>query len=308
MDPGVERDGNEAWQNERSTGPSAVRRQSMSDEVRRDVVRRVANVVGAVFQILVPIMTGPAIGRVSGANSTLVVPADYAFMIWSPIFLPCLAYAVYQALPANRGNPLLRRIGWFSALAFFSGGVWELLFPAREFVLAQIVLVGIFAAAVTAYLLVQRGAGRDDRVGRWLVAPAFGLLSGWVTAATFVGFATTFVASGVFSGGPGEAVVGALLLVVVGAIACAVIVAGRAGPVQGCLAYAAAVLWALAGIVANQYDASLVTTGAAVVAAVPVVLALFGAHRGGDRVPERARPSGPEPPEIVMPSPGGPSG
>jgi hypothetical protein len=235
----------------------------MSDEVRRDVVRRVANVVGAVFQILVPIMTGPAIGRVSGANSTLVVPADYAFMIWSPIFLPCLAYAVYQALPANRGNPLLRRIGWFSALAFFSGGVWELLFPAREFVLAQIVLVGIFAAAVTAYLLVQCGASRDDRVGRWLIAPAFGLLSGWVTAATFVGFATTFVASGVFSGGPGEAVVGALLLVVVGAIACAVIVAGRAGPVQGCLAYAAAVLWALAGIVANQYDASLVTTGTA---------------------------------------------
>jgi hypothetical protein len=111
MDPGVKRDGNEAWQNERSTGPSAVRRQSMSDEVRRDVVRRVANVVGAVFQILVPIMTGPAIGRVSDANSTPVVPADYAFMICSPIFLLCLAYAVYQALPANRGNPLLRRIG-----------------------------------------------------------------------------------------------------------------------------------------------------------------------------------------------------
>jgi hypothetical protein len=103
-------------------------------------------------------------------------------------------------------------------------------------------------------------------------------------------------------------VVGALLLAVVGAIAWALIVAGRAGPVQGCLAYAAAVLWALAGVVANQYDASLVTTGAAAVAAVPVVLALFGALRGGDRVPERARPSGPEPPEIVMPPPGGASG
>jgi hypothetical protein len=252
----------------------------MSNEVRRDVARQVANVVGAVSQIAVPIMTGPAIGRVSDENSTLVVPADYAFMIWSPIFLLCLAYAVYQALPANREDPLLRRIGWFSALAFFSNGAWELLFPAREFVLAQIVLLGIFAATVTAYLLVQRGAGRDNRVERWLIAPAFGLLSGWVTAAYLVGFATTLVAIGVFNGGPGEAVVGALLLVVVGAIACAVIVAGRAGPVQGYLAYGAAVLWALAGIVVNQYDAALVTTGAAA-AAVPVVLALFGALRGG---------------------------
>jgi hypothetical protein len=75
------------------------------------------------------------VGRVSGENPTLVVPGDYAFVIWTPIFLLALVYAVYQALPSNRENPLLRRVGWFSALAYFSNGVWEILFPAREFVL-----------------------------------------------------------------------------------------------------------------------------------------------------------------------------
>ena len=74
-------------------------------------------------------------GRVSGENPTLVVPGDYAFVIWTPIFLLALVYAVYQALPSNRENPLLRRVGWFSALTYFSNGVWEILFPAREFVL-----------------------------------------------------------------------------------------------------------------------------------------------------------------------------
>ncbi len=39
-------------------------------------------------------------------------------------------------------------------------------------------------------------------------------------------------------------------------------------------------MWALVGVVINQYDASALTTGAALVATVPVVLALFSVLRG----------------------------
>ena len=246
----------------------------------RDVSRQAANVVGAVFQVAVPVVTGPAVGRVSGENPTLVVPGDYAFVIWTPIFLLALVYAVYQALPSNRENPLLRRVGWFSALAYFSNGVWEILFPAREFVLSQVVFVGITGGAVTAFVLAQRGAGWGGWFERWLVAPAFGLLAGWVTAAFFVGFVTVLVATGVLGGGIGEAIFGALMLLVGGAVACAVILAGRDGPAQGSVAYGAAVLWALLGIVANQYDASVLTTAAATLSAGLVALALFGVIRG----------------------------
>ena len=203
----------------------------------RDVSRQAANVVGAIFQIAVPVVTGPAVGRVSGENPTLVVPGDYAFVIWTPIFLLALVYAVYQALPSNRENPLLRRVGWFSALTYFSNGVWEILFPAREFVLSQVVFVGITGGAVTAFVLVQRGAGWGGWFDRWLVAPAFGLLAGWVTAAFFVGLVTVLVATGVLNGGVGEALFGALMLIVGGAVACAVVLAGRTGPAQGYLAY-----------------------------------------------------------------------
>jgi hypothetical protein len=265
----------------------------MSKGAREDIARQVAVLLGAILQVAVAAWVGPAVGRISGENPTLVVPGDYAFVIWTPIFLLALIYAVYQALPANRENPLFRRIGWFSALAYFSNGVWEILFPAREFVLSQVVFVGITTGAVVAFVLTQREAGSGSRFERWLVAPAFGLLAGWVTAAFFVGLVTVLVAMGTLSGGIGEALFGALMLIVGGAVACVVILAGRTGPVQGYLAYGGAVLWALAGVVANQYQNSLITSSTSVVCALLVTAILFVALRRSGATRGTERPSGP---------------
>ena len=53
---------------------------------------------------------------------------------------------------------------------------------------------------------------------------------------------------------------------------------------QGYLTYGATVLWAFAGIVVNQYAVSPTTTGAALLAAALVAIALVGAlHGGGPR-------------------------
>jgi hypothetical protein len=254
----------------------------MGDDGRWDSVRQAANVVGALFQIGAPVLTSEAVGRVSAENGTLVVPANYAFVIWSPIFLLCLAYAAYQALPTNRESPLLRRVGWFSAGAFFSNGLWEILFPARQFLLAQVVIVVIFACAAVAYLRLARSERSVlSAAERWLVALPLGLLFGWITAATLVSFATTFVALGLLEGGIGEAILGAALLLTGGLVASAVLMVGEAAPPQGYLAYAAAVLWALVAVVVNQYDASILTTGAALVAAVPVALVVVRKLFGG---------------------------
>lgn len=269
----------------------------MSDSGKMDLARQGANVVGALFQVLAGYggvsLLGLDVGRVSNENSTLVVPASYAFTIWGPIFLLCLAYAVYQALPANRGNPLLRHVGWFTAGAFVCNGVWEILFPSRQFLLAQVVILGIFAGVAFAYLRLVRDA-RSSQGGlaateRWLVALPLGLLFGWITAATLVSFATTFVALGLLAGGTGEAILGVVLLLMGGVLASAVIL--RSGPPQGYLAYAAAVLWALAGVVLNQYDASILTTGAALVAAVLVATSLVK-RLPGDRVEGRPAEAG----------------
>lgn len=254
----------------------------MNTANRYDIVRQVANVVGALFQFLAGsggvLLLGLDVGQVSRENSTLVVPADYAFTIWGLIFLLCLVYAVYQALPVNRHSPLLRYIGPFTAGAFTFNGLWEILFPARQFLLAQVVIVCIFTCMAFAYLRLVRYTRRSqrglDRAERWLVALPLGLLFGWITAATLVSFATTFVALGLLGGGIGEAIFGVALLLTGGLLASAVIVDGEAGPAQGYLAYAAAVLWALVAVIVNQYDASILTTGAAAFSTLLVALAL----------------------------------
>ncbi len=252
----------------------------MSNDGQRDLARQAATVAGALFQVLAGAIV--PIGAIAKETPSLVIPADYAFAIWVPIFLLCLAYAAYQALPANRHNLLLRRVGWAFAGAFFLNGLWEVLVPLRQPVLLQLILAGIFASSAIAYLrLVRWDRGVLSRAGRWLVALPLGLLFGWITAANVVSFNDTLVELGIMGSGVGGALVGAFLLLVGAVITSAVILVSGAGPLHSLLAYATAILWAFAGVILEQYDASLLTTGAALVSAVLVAFVLLGALRRG---------------------------
>ena len=256
----------------------------MNGEGKRDALRQTANVVGALFQAGMTVVASASIQEVVETGPpSLVEPAGYAFTIWALIFAVSLAYAVYQALPANRESPLLRRIGWFTATAFFFTGMWSVFVPLRQLLFAQAMLLGVFACLFVAYARLARSErGVLRGADRWLVALPLGPFLGWITAANAVSLTSEAVRSGLVApGGAGEAALGTVLLLVGALLACAVILAGRTGPVQGYLTYGATVLWALTGIVVNQYAYSLVTTGAALLAAILVAVVLFGALRGG---------------------------
>jgi hypothetical protein len=252
----------------------------MGNDGKRDLARQVATVLGALFQVLAGTIV--PIGAIAGGTPSLVAPADYVFGIWGPIFLLCLAYAAYQALPANRHNPVLQRVGWFFVGAFFLSGLWEVLVLLRQPVVLQAILAGIFACLAVAYLrLVRSEHSVLRRADRWLVALPLGLLFGWITAANAGSINDTLVELELLGSGVSGALVGALLLFAGAALASAVISVSKAGPLQGLLAYAGAVLWALVGVVVNQYNASLLTTGAALLSAALVAMAVISTLRGG---------------------------
>lgn len=239
-----------------------------------DRIRQVANVAGALFQVVAGfLMPFAAAARGGAPVRPLIQPANYAFAIWAPIFLLGIAYAVYQALPTNRESRLLRRTGWLTFGAYLSNGLFEVLVSLQQFILAQVFIVGAFLCAGVAYLRLARSErGILRGAERLLVALPLGLFFGWITAATVVNTAGVAVLAGVPEGGRVEILLGGVLLLVGGLFASAMVLVGEYSPSQGYLAYAAAVVWALFGIVVAQNGLSLAITAAALVASVPVLL------------------------------------
>jgi hypothetical protein len=243
-----------------------------------DAGRQFLNIFGAIFQIYASSVAGSAVGIVAEEVRSPITPASYAFVIWSPIFLLCALYALTQALPARRADPVYRTIGWWTAGAFLANGAWTYVFTNRLYSLAQIIIFASFVCAGCAYFRFARAlAGAEPApVDNWIVGPALGLLFGWITAATIVGLASTLVAQGFSRDGQRAEVVGAGLLLIGGVAAFITILASRTGPSSAWIAYAAAALWAFFAVVVAQRASSLLTTGAAAVCALLVLLALFG--------------------------------
>src|SRR3712207_9595864 len=98
--------------------------------------------------------------------------------------------------------------------------------------------LGIFGFLLLPSLRLSRYAREGDLSAgeRWLVAWPLGPYLGWVTAANAVSLTAEAVRRGLVApGGAGEAALGTALLLVGDVLACAGILAGRAGQVQGYL-------------------------------------------------------------------------
>jgi hypothetical protein len=246
-----------------------------------DIARQFAVVFGAIFQVYASYRVGSTVGAIAQETRSLILPASYAFAIWGPIFLLCGAYAVYQAMPAQRENRALRAIGWWSAGAFIANGAWTYVYVNRQFVLAQAVLFAALACAVGAYLRSARQvpASQATPTDNVLVAPALGLLAGWLTAAAAAGLAGTFVAQGQAATSTDPEIGDAALLLAAGAAAVIIILASKRGPSGAWVSYTAAVLWALVAVIVAQREASPLTTLAAVASGILVVAASLGPWR-----------------------------
>ena len=243
-----------------------------------DVARQIANVFAAIFQIYASYTVGSAVGSIAQEYRSLILPATYAFAIWGPIFILCGFYTLHQALPAHRENSVYRAIGWWTAGAFLMNGAWSYAYTSRQFILAQAIIFAGLVFAGGSYLRFVRvvPAARATRIDNWLIGPALGLLSGWITAANTVGLAGTLIAQGFVATGQGAEIRDAALLLLGGAVAFFVILASRNGPNGAWVSYSAAVLWALLAIIVEQRSTSTITSAAAAVSAILALSAAFG--------------------------------
>ena len=213
----------------------------------------------------------------SAALGTPVVPIGPTFAIWGPIFLSCLAFGLWQALPANLADPTLRSIGWVASLLFAANVAWEAWVPRRGLDAVSVALVALELVAAL-WLLVAIGRSGPSGARWWLVAFPFQLFAGWVSAAAFVNLSSTLrraaetdpVRRGALD--PRRTPVALALIIAAATLAFAVSLTVGAWP------YTLAVAWAFGGIVlANRARPGIARASAALAAALLAVAALAAA-------------------------------
>ncbi len=193
---------------------------------------------------------GRSIGAMSAASTTAATPASYAFVIWTPIFLLSVVWAIRQALPSMAEDPTAMRLRVPLVIAFALNILWMVVaqFSANGFHLV-LILSGCVAAALWAFLPEARRLP-EGAFARWVQRPFLGLFAGWVTAAVFANLAGALKATA-FDPDPW---VSAIIVLAAGGLAAGVLRAGRGDPW-----YLLAAGWGLLAILLG--NAGLATVG-----------------------------------------------
>ena len=213
---------------------------------RRPLVQRLAIMLAVVVQIgagfLPRLGIGEFIGDRSDAVRTLITPAGWAFAIWGPLFALSVIFAVWQALPAQRTNALLDRIGWPAAIALGAQGVWSTYTQLANLTAISVAIILVSLAGLLMVLRALVAAPELSRAERLFAAPAFSALAAWLTAASIVNIAASLKYYGMFGPDP-QPVVAAVMIVIGSCIA-----ALAAWRVRGAPLYGLVFAWALVAI------------------------------------------------------------
>ena len=237
--------------------------------------------ISQIFTILVTLLTitvnglanalplnGQGTGEISDRFDIYFVPAGYVFSIWGLIYLGLIAFTIYQALPAQKDNSLLKRIYpayWIGSLANI---VWLFLWHYNIFSLTLVAMLTILTSLLYIYMQISKVGSNLDRNQKWFVRLPFSVYLGWISVATIAN--VTQVLFFFEWGGWGiSAVVWAVIMLAVATVL-GLLMQWR----ENNMAYVLVLVWAFIGISNSQADTALVANTAWVTSAL-LVLAII---------------------------------
>ena len=177
------------------------------------------------------------------AGTPLIEPAGYTFIVWSIIYAGGIAYALVQARPRARFDPLFSRIGWWTASAFLSVSVWLVMARLGLLWMTVLCIAWMAASLFPVFQALSAERGPLPRSRYWLVTAPLSVFCGWVSVAVFANVAAALKESGMLIGTSEERWTIALV-VTAGVLAALLVRASR-----GNWAYGLTVEWALTAIV-----------------------------------------------------------
>lgn len=207
-------------------------------------------------------LNGKTTGQISNGFDNPIAPAGYVFSIWSVIYLALIAFAIYQALPSQRDNPRIQRLGLAFVVSCIFNGVWIFAWHYDQFYASLAIMLALAASLIVIWKRLDlpraAGAGKDY----WLVSFPFIVYLGWITVATFANLLAVIDAYDIAL----PAITRSQLAI--GCIGIATLAALWVGGWKGAPAYAGVVIWAAVGIAVKQDPYPAVVTAAWVATAV----------------------------------------
>jgi hypothetical protein len=251
--------------------------------MKRDTVRQAANVLALVATIVVnglanalP-LNGQTTGEISDRFDIYFVPAGYVFSIWGLIYLALTAFAVYQALPSQRENPRLRRVGYLFVLSCAANVTWLFLWHYEVFTLGVVAMVALLLLLIAIYLRLGTGRAPAPTAETWLVRMPVSIYLGWVSVATIANASSWLDYVGWSGWGVQPETWTIIMLGAATAITAAVTFT------RGDVAFGLVIVWAFAGIAVKHAGTPLVAPAAWVATIAAAIVTALGAwtHREG---------------------------
>jgi hypothetical protein len=222
-----------------------------------------------VFTILVTLLTitvnglanalplnGQGTGEISDRFDIYFVPAGYVFSIWGLIYLGLVAFTIYQALPAQRDNTLLKKIYpayWFGSLANI---VWLFLWHYNVFALTLVAMLTILASLLYIYYHISKVVTEIDQNQKWFLKLPFSIYLGWISVATIANVTQVLFFFDWGGWGISPAVWAVIMLAI--ATALGLLMQWR----ENNISYVLVLVWAFIGIANSQSDTALVANTA----------------------------------------------
>jgi hypothetical protein len=248
--------------------------------MNKDLTRQILIVVAVVATIVVnglanalPI-NGLQTGEISDSFPVYFTPAGYVFAIWGLIYLGLLAYAVYQALPAQRQSPRLRSIRTLFLVGSLANIAWILLWHYQLFPLTLVAMLVLLGTLIGIYLRLRIGRSSPPLVERLAVDLPFSIYLGWITVATIAN--VTALLS--YWNWNGFGVSQEAWLVIT--LAVALVVATLVAFTRRDVAYLLVLAWAFAGIGVKHMAVAPVATAAWVATGYVLALVVVSLLRG----------------------------
>ncbi len=250
-----------------------------SGNIARQIIVVVATISTIVINSLSQILkwNNQTTADVSNRYTTLFTPANFAFGIWGLIYLGLMAYAIYQALPAQRDNDLLRRITPFYLASSVANMTWIVLFQFNQLVFSCVVIVILLLSLIAVYIRLDGKRAGVSTAERWLVHVPFSIYLGWVCVATIANIALTLYSLN-YRGEPIGEPAWAVIMLVVGALLASIFAVTRRE-----VALVLVFVWAYSAIVSKQSAAPLVAGTAALMIAIMLVVLLVSVFQARSR-------------------------